>query len=1142
MDFVEILEQARALLQSKGRLTYRTLKRQFALDDDALADLAFELIEGQAVAADKDGKILLWIGGGTPEATTSPVTDASVSEQPSSASVAPFEQAAPNADRRQITVMFCDLVGSTPMSAQLDPEDYREIMQAYQEMCGQVLARFTGHIARYEGDGILVYFGYPQAQEDAAAQAVRASLHILAELPTLNARFQPRFPLLQERPLQVRIGVHTGLVVVGEMGSEQYRIDIAVGETPNMAARIQGQAGPNEIMISAATYQLVEGLFECEDLGEHELKGITTPQAVYQVTAEGQAQSRFEVAMKTGLTPLVEREYELGVLRERWLQTQAGNGQAVLVSGEPGIGKSRLVQELKTQATDEGATLIEFRYSPSYHNSALYPIIAQLQRLLQFASSDTPETKLAKLQELLGQYRFPQATTLPLLAMLLSVPHPEGIPPITVSPQKQKELIYGVLVAWLLEESERQAVYNVWEDLQWADPSTLEVLDLLLTQVPTARLLVVLTFRPEFVPPWRAHSYLSYLALSRFGHLQAGAMVAQVTGGKALPQEVVQQIVTKTDGVPLFVEELTKMVVESNLVHEENGHYVLSGPLPPLAIPSTLQDSLMARLDRLGAAREIAQLGATIGREFSHEILQAVSPMGEDSLQRGLQHLVEAELIYQHGLPPQARYIFKHALIQDTAYASLLQRRRQQLHQQVAQVLEQRFAETVETQPELVAHHYTEAGIVEQAIPHWQKAGQRAASRSANAEAIGHLTMGLALLKTLPDSPDHAQQELFLQTALGPVLMAAKGLAAPEVGHAYGRARELCQRLGETPQLFPVLKGLLMFYTSQGDLKMVRAFAEQCLRLAQSTQDPALLAEAHYGLGNTLWYAGKFALAREHFEQSLARYDLQRHRSHALVYGQDTSVVCSLRAGLVLFFLGYADQARQRIQWASARAHELSHSHSLAYAFASAAILYQHRREAQAAQEQAEAAIALSTDQGFPLWVAWGTLMRGWALAWQGHGKEGIAQIRRGIASYQATGSKVSRHYLLGLLAEACEKVGQVEESLRVVSEALDIVDTNEEHYYEAELYRLRGVLLLQQSLSQAPEAETSFQNALDVSRRQEAKSLELRAATSLARLWQQQGKTTEARDLLTPVYTWFTEGFDTKDLQEAKTLLEELR
>src|SRR5215813_12901419 len=679
-----------------------------------------------------------------------------------SPSAAKSRPAAPEAERRQLTVMFCDLVGSTALSTQLDPEELREVIRAYRESCAAAISRFGGYLAKYIGDGLLVYFGYPQAHEDDAQRAVRTALGIVEAIQQLS------FPTIQfPCPLQVRIGIHTGLVVAGEMGVGDQPEPLAiVGETPNIAARLQEQAHPNRVVISPTTYRLVTGLFDCEELGPRVLKGLSTPRALYQVVGESAVQSRFEAAVQKGLTPLVGRAEELALLRRRWEQAKQGAGQVVLLSGEPGIGKSRLVQEFKEQLTDEGVMRVEFRCSPYHQHSALYPIIEHLQHLLQFAREDGPATKLEKLQQTLSPYRFPQAETVPLVAALLSLLPPEGYPPLTMSPQKQKEKTQAALVAWLVEEAEHHPVYTTWEDVHWADPSTLEVLHLVVEQVPTARLYVLLTFRPEFAPPWGNRSHLSQLTLSRLERPQVETMVKRVTGGKALPPEVMQQIVAKTDGVPLFVEELTKTVIESIESIESGGTHD-GAPLPPLTIPAVLQDSLMARLDRLGMAKEIAQLGAILGREFSYELLHAVSPLDEERLQQGLKQLVEAELVYQRGLPPQAHYLFKHALIQDTAYQSLLKSKRQQLHQQIAQMLEDQFPDTVATQPELVAHHYTEAGFVEQAIPCWQKAGERASQRSAYVEAISHLTKGLELLKTLPDTPERVQHELTLQLALG---------------------------------------------------------------------------------------------------------------------------------------------------------------------------------------------------------------------------------------------------------------------------------------------------------------------------------------------------------------------------------------
>jgi predicted ATPase len=1020
-------------------------------------------------------------------------------------------------------------------------------MRAYQHACVAVISRFAGYVGQYLGDGLLVYFGYPAAHEDDAARATRAGLGIVAAIQSLSLPPHLHLP----HPLQVRVGIHTGLVVVGEIGSGESRAAHAImGETPNIAARLQDKALPNSVVISPTTYRLVTGLFECQALGPQPLKGIATPMPVYRVIQESEAQSRFEAAVQTGLTPLVGRTHEMGLLRERWERAQRGEGQVVLLSGEPGIGKSRLVQELKDQLAREGVTRIEFRCSPYHQNSALYPIIEHLQRLLQFTRDDAPSVKLEKLQHTLSHYRFPQADTVPLLAALLSLPPPEGSPPLSGSPQKQKEQTHAALGAWLSEEAKRGAVYCVVEDLHWADPSTLEFLDVWLAQAPTTRVLMLLTFRPEFQPPWGGRSYLSPLTLSRLGRTHVEAMVERVTGGKALPSEVVQQIVAKTDGVPLFVEELTKTVVESGLLREEAGRYVGTrggAPVLPLAIPSTLQDSLMARLDRLATVREIAQLGATIGREFSYELLHAVSPLDEATLQRELRRLVEAELVYQRGLPPQAHYFFKHALIQDTAYQSLLKSTRQQLHRELAHVLAEQFPEATEHQPELLAHHYTEAGLIEQAIPYWQRAGQRAIECSAHLEAINHLTKGLELLKTLPNTPERAQQELLLQIALGAPLMAAKGHAAPEVGQVYTRARELCRQVGETPQLFPVLWGLWAFYLLRAEHQTACELGEQLFRLAQSAQDAALLVEACHALGHSRYALGEFAAARALFEQGATLYDPQQHRSLAFHYGQDSGVICLGLGAFTLWMLGYPEQALKRMDEGLTLARELSHPFSLATALWGAALLHRLRREEQITQERAEAAIALSTAQGFPLYFAGGTILRGLALTKQGQGGEGMAQLREGLAAWQAAGVELWQPYFLAQLGEAYEEAGQPEEGLRVLAEALMVIGKTRERSDEAELYRLNGALTLRQAGVQGladgchQEAEECFGRAIEIARQQQAKSWELRATVSLARLWQQQGKKTEAYQLLSEVYGWFTEGFDTKDLQEAKVLLTEL-
>ena len=742
MDFYAVLARVIELLQREGRTSYRALKRQFALDDEYLADLKVELIEVKQLAVDQDGTMLVWTG-----ASQRATQDAPLAPPATLPSAPPPAEA----ERRQLTVLFCDLVDSTALSSQLDPEELRQVVQAYQATCAKVIARFEGHIAQYLGDGLLVYFGYPLAHEDDAQRAVRAGLGILEAMGQLHTSLGPE----REVHLAVRLGIHTGLVVVGDVGDGARQEQLALGETPNLAARLQGIAAPNTLVISAATFQLLGGFFACQPLGTPPLKGLAQPLAVYRVLYESMARSRLEAASSTGWTPLVGREQEIGVLLERWAQVKDGLGQVVLLSGEAGIGKSRLVQVLTDQvAAEPRAWLTPCQCSPYYQNTALYPLIDLLERVaLRFDREESPQQKVGKLEGFLVQYGLPLAEAVPLFAALLSLPLPADYAPVTVSPEQQKQQTLHVLLTILLRIAAQQPVLFVMEDLHWVDPSTLELLSLLVDQGPTARILTLFTFRPDFSPPWTGRAHLTQLTVNRLPQRQAVEVIRQVAHGKVLPAEVVEQIVAKTDGVPLFVEELTKMVLESGLLQEQDERYALTGPLHPLAIPATLHDSLMARLDRLAAVKALAQLGATLGREFSYALLRAVAPWDEETVHQGLHQLVAAEFLYQRGVPPQATYTFKHALIQDVAYQSLLRSTRQQYHQRIAQALEAQFPETVATQPELVAQHYTAAGCTEQAVHYWQRAGQHASDRSAHLEAISHVTTGIELLKTLPETP-----------------------------------------------------------------------------------------------------------------------------------------------------------------------------------------------------------------------------------------------------------------------------------------------------------------------------------------------------------------------------------------------------
>ncbi len=1041
------------------------------------------------------------------------------------------------AERRQLTVMFCDLVGSTALSGTLDPEDMREIVRAYQEACAEVIHSFEGHIAQYLGDGLLVYFGYPRAHEDDAPRAVRAALGIADAMERLNVRLRRE----GDARLAVRVGIHTGLVVVGEIGSGTRHEQLALGETPNLAARLQTIAEPDTVVISTATRRLIQGLFVLRDLGRHALKGVSAPMALFQVLGKSEGLSRLDAAARAGLTPLVGRAQEVGLLLDRWEQVTEGQGQVVLLSGEPGIGKSRLVQVVEDRVAGTPHRRLECRCSPYYQHTPLYPLIDLMPRVLEWRRDDTPQGKLRKLETDLAQYPVSRADVVPLLASLLSLPRSELYPLPAMSPERQRQKTLEAVVAVLVAIAAGAPVLLIVEDLQWSDPTTLDLLTLMLDQVPMARILTLLTSRPSFVPPWTPRSHLTPLTLTRFTYKQTELMVGRVAGGKVLPAEVLQQVVTKTDGVPLFVEELTKMVLESGLLREHDDHYALTGPLPPLAIPATLQDSLVARLDRVATVKEVAQLGATLGRAFLYELLRAVSPLDEATLQRELGRLVEAELLYQRGVPPQATYTFKHALIQEAAYQSLLKSTRQRYHQRIAQVLVEQFSDAAETRPEYVAHHYTEAGLSQQAVDYWQRAGQRAAQRSAYAETIAHLSRALELLKTLPDTAERARQELGVQTALGPALIASRGFAAAEVERACARARELCQQVGETPQLFPIVWALWAFYLVRADLRTADELAEQLLRLARSVQDPALLVPTHRALGTHFHFQGEFVRAQEHQTQGIALYDPQQDRSWAYHVEQHPGVVCRCFAAHHLWYLGYPDQALKSIQDALALALQLAHPYSVMHALDFAAWLHLYRREGQLTQERAESDIAYATEQQMAFFLTHATIFRGWALVEQGHGEEGLSQIRQGISAYRATGAEIEIPYWLGLLAEACGKLGRGAEGLPLIAEAIAEVRNKGWRFCEAELYRHKGELLLTLATENRGEAEACFHQALVTSHRQHAKSLELRAATSLSRLWLRQGKRDEARRVLAEVYGWFTEGFDTRDLQEARALLDEL-
>ncbi|MGB9650045.1 MAG: AAA family ATPase, partial [Stellaceae bacterium] len=768
------------------------------------------------------------------------------------------------AERRQLTVMFCDLVGSTGLATCLDPEDLREIIGAYHRAVAETVPGFEGFVAKYMGDGVLIYFGYPRAHEDDAERAVRAGLGLIDAVGRLD---------VGSVKLQARVGIATGLVVVGDLiGEGSAQEQSIVGETPNLAARLQAVAGPEAVVIAASTRRLVGDFFEYRDLGAVEVKGIAAPVPAWQVLRPSIVASRFEALRGSALTRLVGRDEEIDLLLRRWARAKAGDGQVVLISGEPGLGKSRIAATLEERLHGEQHLRLRYFCSPYHQDSALSPFIDQLGGASGFARDDMPAARLEKFEALLAQAA-PPDEDVAFLADLMSLPGWERHPLPNLSPQRKKERTLEALIRRLEGLARRQPVVIVFEDAHWIDPTSRELLDLTVERVRTLPVLLIVTFRPEFQPPWTGQPQVSMVVLNRLDRHDRTALVAQIAGGKALPDEVVAQIVDRADGVPLFVEELTKSVLESGVLREEVDRYVLDGALPPFTIPTSLHDSLMSRLDRLGSVRLVAQIGAAIGREFPYALLCAVSRLPEDELQASLARLVASELAFQRGIPPNAVYSFKHTLVQDAAHGSLLRNSRQQLHAQIAEALETHSPELMDTQPELLARHYAEAGLVEKSVAYWGKAGQRSAARSAMAEAVAQLHKGLDQLALLPDTPERQGRELEFWSALGAVLQAVKGQAAPETGHAYARARELWEQLGSPSEFLHIPYGQSLHHVFRGELDLAQRLDEDLLRLSRQRNDSTGLVLGHISSGQTLLFAGGFASSRSHFEEALALYD-----------------------------------------------------------------------------------------------------------------------------------------------------------------------------------------------------------------------------------------------------------------------------
>jgi class 3 adenylate cyclase/predicted ATPase len=1039
------------------------------------------------------------------------------------------------AERRQLTVMFCDMVGSTALASRLDPEDLREVVAAYHRTVTDLIRSFDGYVAKYMGDGVLVYFGYPQAHEDDAERAVRAGLGLIDAVDRLDVK---------SATLQARVGIATGLVVVGDLlGEGSAQEQSVVGETPNLAARLQTLAEPDTVVIAASTRRLIGGLFDCRDLGTIEIKGIPRPVQTWRVLRPSVVASRFEALRGSALSPMVGRDEEIDLLLRRWARVKAGDGQVVLISGEPGIGKSRVAAAMEDRLQDESHIQLRYFCSPYHQDSALYPFIDQLGRAAGFALDDTPASKLEELEALLA-LALPPDEDVALIADLLSLPPSERHPLPNLSPQRKKERTLEALLGQLEGLARQRPVVMVFEDAHWIDPTSRELLDLMIERISSLPVLLIVTFRPEFHPPWTGQPRVTMLPLNRLDRRDRTAVAERVAGGKELPDEIVDQIVERSDGVPLFVEELTKSVLESGLLREEAERYVLDRALPPFAVPTTLDASLMARLDRLSPAKGVAQVGAAIGREFSYPLLRVVCRLPDDELLSALDRLVASQLVFQRGVLPDAVYSFKHALVQDAAHGSLLRSSRQQLHAKIAEALETLFPDMMDTQPEVLAQHYAEAGLVENAISYSLKAGERALGHSANREAVQHLTNGLELTRLLPPGSRRDRSEFGLQLALGVAMRVTRGSSAHETYIAFARARELMEEMEGNATLreqMTVLYGLMGVHIIGGTNPIAgREISEECLALAARHADPEVSALAARVMGFALFYFGEFAEAITHLRRTLEFCPLDPESIPDLRFAHDHAASASAYLAWCLFVSGYPEQATRAATDAVVRARAIGHAMTTGTVLMAKAV-FSSDLGADPAQSKADsdAAVAHDVEHRLPQYECWARVSQGIAMLRHDDPRGAIEAIHVGMAAAKQAGHGIMRPMHTSHLALAHARIGEPAAGLQLLDRAITELDETQERFFEAELHRIRGEILLKAKFREAGEA--ALLRALAIARGQHARMWELRAAVTLARLYRDQDLRGEARELLGPVYGWFTEGFDTPDLKEAKALLKSL-
>jgi len=1033
------------------------------------------------------------------------------------------------AERRQITVMFCDLVGSTQLSENLDPEDLQELFEAYRDVCTGAIKRYQGHVARYFGDGVMAFFGWPSAHEHDAIRAVHAALEILSAVTKIPGQVT----------LASRIGISSGPVVVGEIAGGGNAISVdwtdAVGETPNIAARLQTLAESNTLVISESTKRLVSAAFELQDLGLQVLKGVTKPLHVYRVLAATHAGSRFEAAHGGSLTPLVGRSTELNLLLDRWQKAKEGDGQVILLSGIPGVGKSRLIHELKSSIQNEPCHVLQFQCSPFHTQSAFFPVIEHLEQAANLTARDSDATKLAKITEYLPSSINDRAETARLIANLLSIPtsnHHELSP---LTPQQIKNRTVSKLLDMVLAFATQRPTLCIFEDVHWMDPSSAEFLELTINQINRARVLFIVSHRPEFRPAWVTDANVTMHSLTRLSRNEVMGMIRGLVMGLSVPQEILEQIVEKADGIPLFIEELTSSILPAPTGGRDGEERRDQTAQPVTSVPETLHDALMERLDRVAQGRRLAQIAAVIGREFSYDLLSVALRIDENDLRRSLERLEEAEIIYRVGISPFIRFAFKHALLRDAIYNSLLRSTRRQSHANIAAILVSHFCELVENRPEILAYHYTEAGNHELAMRCWYKSGQLALAHSANVEAIAHFRKALEALSALPDTAERCKQEIEIQLALGIPLIAVRGYPAEETRDAFARARNLCLKLDSPAEYFQALYGIWGHCWMGGRNDEALNLASEFLSRARASADAVPLMVAHRVMGSTLLCIGEFQSSRQHFEESIELSKRKGKRSLYNLYVVEPQAASLLLLSWDLWFLGYPDQSLSCVLEALALGQELAHPYTIAFAHYMTSVVHLLRGEPDQALAHAEKSLEMSKEQRFSLYALLSEISRGFALGHLGQIKEAMAQIKLGLDEARRVGVGYMLPMMNSWLAEMHARAGEHETALTMVEQILANTNDATGRAWEAELHRQKAQTLLALDPANAAKAESNLRLAIEVARRQNAKSLELRAATSLAELWRTQGRFDEARDLIEPIYRWFDEGPDTADIKRAR-------